>query len=61
MAQTSQVGKRSTTISTNELGQTQVVYHSTPVLQTVSLLAPYFINILNASAFPLAVAKQVRG
>ena len=32
MAQQYQVGKTATTIHTNEQGQTQVIYHSTPVV-----------------------------
>ena len=32
MAQLSQVGRVSTTIHTNDQGQTQIIYHSTPVV-----------------------------
>ena len=32
MAQQSQIGKTATTIHTTEQGQTQVIYHSTPVV-----------------------------
>ena len=32
MGQQSQVGRTATTIHTNEQGQTQVIYHSTPVV-----------------------------
>ena len=52
MGQVAQVGRVATTIHTNELGQTQVVYHSTPVVTF-----NHKVIILNTGGWMTATTK----